>query len=209
MSNDTAPETTGQRRLREARAAVVALDAPDATAPLRLPVPGETVHALVPGIDLLTGGHHGGTTLRRGQSFTITAAMIDANVDRHGRHSGPSLVHDPNAQLDRYGEVRFAPGPAPESMEPWVHGSADWASARDQARREAHALPTEDARRAALADVHRRFGAAPVTSSTLNAAPDPSIAAAEAQQQRIAAAGVRSVSHYAPPERGGYSEDRE
>ncbi|MDD7929884.1 hypothetical protein [Microbacterium thalli] len=209
-------ETIGERRLREAREAVAALDTSTPTtpsaassAPLRLPRAGEQVHALVTGTTLATGGPYGGTVLTRGQTFTITDAMLELSKNRFGQYSGVALVHDPEAQIEKYGEVRFAPGPAPADLDPWTYGSAEWRVAREQARREAWALPTEDARRAALAEVQRRFGAAPDTATTLNKATDPSVRAAEEQQGRIRAAGVRQASTYAPQERGGYSEGRE
>ncbi len=216
MTTETTHETTGHRRLREAQEAVAALEAPTPTAanaassaPLRLPRAGEQVHALVTGTTLATGGPHGGTVLTRGQTFTITDAMLELSKNRFGEHSGVALVHDAEAQIEKYGEVRFAPGPAPADLQPWTPGSPEWAAAREQARREAHSLPTEDARRAALAEVQQRFGAAPSTTVTLNKATDPSVRAAEEQQARIRAAGVRQASTYAPAERGGYSEGRE
>lgn len=216
MSTETSQETTGQRRLREAREAVAALGtkttataSADETAPLRLPRAGEQVHARVTGTTLATGGPYGGTVLMRGQTFTVTDAMLELSKNRFGQYSGVALVHEPEAQIEKYGEMRFAPGPAPADLDPWTPGTAEWRVAREQARREAWALPTAEGRRAALAEVQRRFGAAPSTTTTLNQAPDASIRAAEEQRARIAAAGVRQHSTYAPSERGGYSEGRE
>lgn len=161
----------------------------------RIPSPGEQVHALRSGLILHLGG--GGqfssrsVTLERGRTFTITAALLDANRDRHGSldSSMLSLVHDPEAQRARYGDVMLAPGPAPDDMRPWVYGGPEWEVARDTARRRAYALPSEAERRDALAAVEREYGAARSTSQTTRIIapgthPTERAAAAQAEQIR-------------------------
>lgn len=205
MSTSETQQTPAQIRLAEMRAEVARLQqdtTPVDTAPIKLPTPGETVHCLVSGTTIATGGHYGGAVLQRGQNLTITQAMLEASRDRHGRYSGPALAYDELTQYERYGDVLFRPGPAPLDLESWKYGDADWAAAREQARAEAHALPTADARAAALRAVIERFGAPPVTSTTLNSAPNASIRAAEEQQERIRAKGVVSYQNVTAREAG-------
>lgn len=102
-------------------------------------------------------------------------------------------MYDEDAQILRWGSVRLRPGRAPRDLERWSHGSALWAEAREQARREAHRLPTEEQRAAALLELHRRFGPPPVTSTTLNTAKSPSERAAAEQAERIAASAAKGV----------------
>lgn len=152
--------------------AILAADTTETASARRVPTPGESVHALHSGLILHLGG--GGpfssrsAELKRGQTFTVTSAMLDANRDRHGslETSMLGLVHDPDAQRARYGDVMLAPGPAPDDMRPWVYGSPEWEIARDTARRRAYALPSEAERRDALAAVEREYGRARSTSQT-------------------------------------------
>ncbi|KZE41587.1 hypothetical protein [Microbacterium sp. T32] len=196
--SDTTTETTGQRRLRQAREALAAQRAKQAGAPSnaeedapRVLVPGETFHALADGLTIGRSSEPWSTLpaiiTRRGETYTADEQMIAAAVNRRGEPGWTATVHDEAAQLRRWGRVYLAPGPAPEGMEAWTPGSPEWSIARERARADAHAQPTADERAAALAEVQRRFGDAPVTSVTLNAAPNPSIQAAAEQADRLAA----------------------
>ncbi|RKE60513.1 hypothetical protein [Microbacterium sp. AG238] len=216
MTTDTTTETIGERRLREAREAVAALDTstPTTTASAVASVqPGDVVHSLDEGGIAIARSVNifgqASVILRRGDELVVDEEMIDASRDRHGNVTWPALVLDEAAQIEKWGTVRLRAGRAPADLRPWTHGSALWRDMRERARREAHALPTAEARADALAQVERVYGAAPSTATTLNKAPDPSVRAAEEQRARIAASGVRSSSTYAPRERGGYSEGRE
>jgi hypothetical protein len=166
-------ETVGQRRLREARErAAERADNPSDDA-LRLPVPGELAHCLISGVTLYSGDlFAGGVVLTRGQTFVITDSMIQASRNVRGEWRGVALVHSP--ELQRYyhkGRVLYAAGPAPANFETWdTYGDTSWHEQRENARREAHALPTENARREALAAVHARFGPARTTSWSSNTA---------------------------------------
>lgn len=207
MSTDTTTETTGQRRLREARERVAALEA--ASAPtLRLPQPGETIHCLETGLTISTGGGWvaGGAVLNRGQNLTVTAALLEANRDAAGNYNGPGLAHDPEAQQRVHGRLLFAPGPAPKDMVP-ERDTPTWREAREQARLEAWAQPSAEAQRAALAEVERRFGP-PVSTATYTKINDPSIAAAEAQQKELDEGGVRLKWHAEAKEAGVTGERR-
>lgn len=212
--NDTMTETTGQRRLREARDAAAALESttPTTASAVASVQPGDVIHGLDEGgISIARSENIFGRAsviLRRGDELVVDEEMIDASRDRHGNLTWPVLVLDELAQVEKWGTVRLRAGRAPADLRPWTHGSALWRELRERARREAHARTTAEARADALAEVERVYGAAPSTTTTLNKAPDPSIRAAEEQQQRIASAGVRQASTYAPSERGGYSEGR-
>lgn len=154
------------------------------------PVPGAVFHTIDSGAPSISDGS-GFAPIQpvRGMSITITEAMLDASRDRYGE-TWLTAIADPTEQSRRWGWPRFAPGPAPEGMEPWVHGDALWAEQREQARRDAHALPTAEARRDALAAVEARFGAALPTSRTTNAwqpGNHPTETMAADQERRFAA----------------------
>lgn len=170
-----------------------------------LPVaPGDEIHVLVTGVSISTGGGFTASahTSRAGETICLTAAMIDASRDTFG-NSWMSLIGDDAAQVERWGEVRFRLGRAPEGTPTWgAVGDSDWREQREDARKAAWAEADPVRRAAALQDVHDRFGPAPVTSTILNTTPDPSIAAAEAQQKALDAGGVRHVSHYVAVEPG-------
>lgn len=129
--------------------------------------PGEQFHALHTGLTVLTtpGALASSVVLRRGQTVTVTDALREASRDREGR-SWLDLVDDADAQIARWGRQMIARGPAPDDLTTWEPGSVEAQEAREQARREAWALPTEEARRDALAAVERIYGPA-VTSRTL------------------------------------------
>ncbi|KZE91779.1 hypothetical protein [Microbacterium sp. TNHR37B] len=97
---------------------------------------------------------------QRGQTVTITAEMLDASpwISRY--------LGDPEAQIEKWGEVRIAPGPFPADASPYVHGAPDWEEAREVARRRAWAITDPEERAAARAEVERRYGPAPTTSSS-------------------------------------------
>lgn len=197
-----APVLTGRARLEAARAAAADLAARKAQAestveqvaeprPIKIVEPGTTVHVLRGGVTVNLGGNLPSSTvvLERGRTFTVTAEMIALTKNRNGELGGVALAVDEDEQQRRWGEVRFRVGAAPDDMRPWIHGDADWSDARERARRAAHAQPTEDLRAEALAEVHRVYGAAPVTSYSLNSAPNASIREAEMQQDRLAGRG--------------------
>lgn len=165
--------------------AVVAGDGP-------LPVaPGDTIHAKVSGTTFATGSGlmSASHVTTRGEQYTITQQLIDASRDAGGRSWLRHLVSD-DAQVRRWGAVRFGIGSAPEGMTP-EPGTAEHREAREAARREAWGMPTAQARAEALAAVEERFGPAPTTSTTISSTPDPSIAAAAAQRARLDAGGLK------------------
>lgn len=170
-----------------------------------LPVrPADTFHALKTGVTISVGNGFMSTAhiTKAGENIIVTQNMIDASHDTFG-NSWMSLLGDDDAQIERWGEVRFRLGRAPEGTPTWgAVGDSDWREQREDARRAAWAEPHPERRAAALQAVHDRFGPAPTTSVTLNTTPDPSIQMAEAQRKALDAGGVRLVSHYVAQEPG-------
>ncbi|RPE76472.1 MULTISPECIES: hypothetical protein [unclassified Frondihabitans] len=109
-----------------------------------------------------------GILVNRGDVAVLTEELLRANQDRNGA-SVFDLIDDPDAQIEKYGQVLVAPGPWPEDQPTWVYGTPEWAAAREEARRRAWLVDTAEARSAALAAVERDFGPAAPTSKTLNA----------------------------------------
>lgn len=197
-------EPAGVARLRAARAALAALQTEQA-ASAALPVaPGDEIHVLVTGVSIPTGGGFlaSAHTSRAGETICITQKMIDASYSASGR-SWMAIIDDEAAQLARWNEIRFRLGRAPEDVQTWTqHGDSDWREQREQARQAAWAEPNPDRRADALRAVHEKFGPAPTTSTIVSSTPDPSIAAAEAQQAALAAGGVRLEWTYEAQEPG-------
>lgn len=207
MSTESTKESPRQR-LERLRIEVVNLqdeqpvEAVSAPAQLRLPVPGETIHCLESGLTISTGGGWitGGAVLARGQNLVVTTQLLEANRDALGRYGGPGLVHHPDEQMAVHGRLLFAPGPAPDDMTAET-GTAEWVEQREVARRAAWAEPDPARRTDALAEVERKYGAAPTTSTHWKNE-DPSIAAAAAQRAELDAGGVKLRSHYEAQEPG-------
>lgn len=162
----TTDEPVGVERLRLARERAAARAA-DNAASAELPVlqPGDIIHGLstsglfLPRHSSIWGGPPA-VHLTRGVEVEVDAEMIAADTNRHGQRSWTVLALDPEAQVRRWGSVMIGLGPAPEGIERWTHGDARWADERERARLDAHAQRTDAERRAALAEVHRRFGVA-------------------------------------------------
>jgi hypothetical protein len=153
---------------------------------------GDTIHVLCGGVLVL------GLALRRGHSLVLTEEDIAGTRDRLGDSWCDDLSDA--GQLARWGDIRFGFGPFPADLLPYVPGSRDHTEARERARKSAHRLADPQAKAEALAEVTRRFGDAP-TSTTINAAADPSASRADEQRRRLDAEGVRSRSTYVPTER--------
>lgn len=126
---------------------------------------GDRFHFLSSGFTFAINGKvSGGRTSVRGQTVTVTADLIEASTDRLGS-SWLDLVDDPKAQEARWGRAVFSRGEAPADVEQWTPGSPEWQMAREQARQEAWALPSEDERAAALQAVQDRYGRGPSTAT--------------------------------------------
>lgn len=150
------------------------------------PTPGAQFHCLHSGAPSISAGSFAPIQPRRGQSIEITETMLAESQDREGV-SWLSIIADEQAQLRRWGVVYFAPGAAPADLAPWEHGDAEWAEAREQARREAWAVTNGRERIAALKAVEDQFGPAPTTSRTTAMFTEhPTERAAREQQERFA-----------------------
>ncbi len=204
MSNSDKTEPAGSRRLREAHEAVAKLQQPETVPVVQA---GDEIHCTDPGGILLPRstsifGGEPGMQLFRGDSVIVRAEWIEASRNNAGALTWPLVVHDAAEQVRRWGRVRLGPGPFPADSERYERDTADWRMAREQARQDAWKEPNTERRNAALAEVHRRFGPGPVTSTTISTTPDPSIALAAAQQHALNTGGVRHVSHYEAQEPG-------
>lgn len=159
-------EPVGVQRLRLARERAAALQAaqPVTETTARRVEVGDVVHAVNTGLHIsrttsLWGGDPA-LMLKRGDSFVVTQAMLDADLDRNGRPSWSVLVHDPDAQFAKWGKLYLAPGEAPGDIEPWLPGDADWHTAREAARQAAWRIVDEQEQKAAFQEIHRKFGPA-------------------------------------------------
>jgi hypothetical protein len=162
MSDDNTTEAAGVRRLREAREQLAELEqrraelagtpvTEEADGP-RVIAPGEQFHALADGLTIGRSAQPWSIlpaiVTKRGETYTADADMIAAAVNRHGQPGWTATVHDEAAQLRRWGRVYLAPGPAPEGLESWEHGSPEWAQARAAAHAAAVAEPDAERRTA-------------------------------------------------------------
>lgn len=176
-------------------------DAASAVLPVK---PGDQIHAKLTGVTFATGRGFlsASHVTKAGQTYTVTSALIEASYSASGRSWLSHLVSE-DQQLAAWGEVRFGLGPAPEGIRTWNRrGDSDWVEQREQARKDAWAMPTAEARAEALAAVAEKFGPPPTTSTIISTTPDPSIKLAAEQQRALDEGGVRHVSHYEAREPG-------
>jgi hypothetical protein len=133
----------------------------------KLPVAGDQFHFLKSGVTFASSLNFAAASevSRRGQTVTVTDSLIEASLDRDG-NSWLSLLDDEDAQIEKWGEVRFALGPA-VGIHEWTPGSPEGRIERD--RRHALAWATIDPveRAEALLAVKREFPPA-MTSRTLS-----------------------------------------
>jgi hypothetical protein len=141
----------------------------DAT-PQGLARAGDRLHFRISGVTAF------GRSWSRGDEHTLTRADIGNTINRHGE----SWL-DRELQRD---DGKVALGSWPEGEPKLLPGTPEHAEAREQARREAHARPLSE-RSAALRAVRETYGKSAPTSSTINAAPDPTIRAAAEQDARL------------------------
>jgi hypothetical protein len=131
------------------------------------PEPGEQIHFRESGFTFAVSEGYSGTHVsRRGQTITVTAALIEASVDRNG-DSWLDLVDDELGQIERWGSVQFGRGPFPEDEPLYVRGTVEWADARAAANKRAHSLPDGPEKAAAFREVFEVFGPGMPTSRTL------------------------------------------
>jgi hypothetical protein len=124
-----------------------------------LPKPGTRLHAL--GAIILCD-----VALRRGDCLTLTSAMIELTINKHGE-SFLSLADDEDAQIEKWGEVKFGLGEFPKHLTPWVKGSPDEDIERARRQQIAWAEADESKRYDQLRAIRDEFGSKK-TSRTLH-----------------------------------------
>lgn len=101
-----------------------------------------------------------------GDVVEITPLLRELGRDRNGS-CWVDIAGDPEAQLNRWGRVRYALGPWPVDLPRYEPGSQAEQEAIQDAYRNAWAIPTEVERLAALAEVRATWGAPTRTSKTI------------------------------------------
>lgn len=103
--------------------------------------------------------------LQFGDELVLTAEVIEALRDRHGRVRLLELLDDEPAQVLAYGSVKVRRGPWDPSVERIQPGSYAWDQARERERALALSLP-EGEQRVALARVREKYGMPSSSTST-------------------------------------------
>ena len=129
----------------------------------------ETLHFLATGLSYLRTDHGPalGVVSTRGEELVLTPQVIDANSDRNGTCVF-DLLHNPEAQVARFGREFFAPGPAPADMLRTEPGTAEHEVARARERHAASHLADPKDRADALREIAERYGEPPTSSRTLS-----------------------------------------
>lgn len=108
---------------------------------MTLPTVGTKFHVLSALSFPLTA--HQQVAASRGQTYEVTQELLDANVDRRG-NSWLDMIDDPEAQIEKWGHLKFAAGECPPEVE-W------WNLEGDEASR---SLARNLAREAVISDIH-------------------------------------------------------
>ncbi|WP_104193877.1 hypothetical protein [Cryobacterium sp. M25] len=121
--------------------------------------PGDQFHFTESGLTFTTDPNLSGAAQVsfRGQTVTITDALLEAARDRLGT-SWLDLMHDMQAQKARWGREMFKPGVAPESLTRWTPGTPEEDAARDEHLKIAYAIQDGAKRAVALQRVRATFG---------------------------------------------------
>lgn len=101
-----------------------------------------------------------------GDEVEITPFIRAYGVDRNG-DCWADLAKDPEAQLARWGKVRYASGPWPAHLPRIEPGSNEEREASREAYVDAWAITSEPERKAALAKVREEWGPPATSSATL------------------------------------------
>jgi hypothetical protein len=100
---------------------------------------------------------------QRADQVIVTPALVEALTSS----KGCILLLTPDEQIERFGYQLFGIGEMPSSVEWWSRdNAATFELALAAARKAAFAIPVEEDRYKALAEVKRKFGT-PATSSVL------------------------------------------
>lgn len=159
----------------------------DTTTEARALQPGELLHVLSERGALIAGEAY-----RRGDTFSLTAQQIENTRGRDGASWTDDI--SPAGQAARWGTPRFGIGEWPEGEPVLVPGSVEHELARQRAREEAYALPTERLRAEALREVAANYGKGATTSTTVGGPSDPQLIRERAEEharRRAEAASAR------------------
>ncbi len=151
--------------------------------------PGDTITLLVASIVPGRAPFQPSDVRERGHQLVVTAHQLEQMPNLR-------LAADPDAQLKKWGEQRFALGAL--DLPNWVHGDPEWARQREEARQAAWGEPNAGRRAAALKALHETYGAAPSTA-TYTEAPavnywDRKAAAQEAEAEQRRREGQQFVN---------------
>lgn len=117
--------------------------------------PGDTITLLVASIVPGRAPFQPSDVRERGHQLMVTAHQLEQMPNL-------LLAGDPDAQLKKWGEQRFALGVL--DLPNWIHGDPEWARQREEARQAAWQEPNPGRRATALKAVQDVYGAAPSTA---------------------------------------------
>lgn len=109
----------------------------------------------LPGIPAAEGGTATGRVLRRGEEFEVTPELYAETLDRNGNSW---LDLDENAQVQRFGHIKFLPGKCPDGIRVGDDDDGYLYREGQRAREYARAISDPEERAAALADVAKEYG---------------------------------------------------
>ncbi|MFT4262873.1 MAG: hypothetical protein QM572_05800 [Nocardioides sp.] len=134
------------------------------------PKVGETIHFLVSGWTFHNVVKHQftGVVSRRGDELVVSKSLIEANTDRFGQLAAwLALVHDPEAQIRRFGMQVVGVGGFPRHFVSTTPGELEHDEERRARVSAANQITDPKERKAALAEIESVYGPAAPTSRSL------------------------------------------
>ncbi|WP_146078084.1 hypothetical protein [Subtercola sp. Z020] len=122
--------------------------------------PGDQIHILATGVTLSTGDFFPSYIGRRGDTLTVTEALIEASRDRNGESWLDAVVTGD--------DQRIGFGPFPSDVPVLLPGSLEFQAERERRRDQAWRIPTTAERDLALAQVYAEFGPLGPTGSSIS-----------------------------------------
>jgi hypothetical protein len=105
-------------------------------------------------------------SLAYGEEIVITPTIWALSQDRNG-DSWLDLLDDPEAQIARFGRVRFARGPWPTDLPKIEPGSPEEEIRKAREWSELWNLPTSEARAARRAELTEKYGSPPAMNTNI------------------------------------------
>lgn len=130
--------------------------------------PGDVIHAVQSGLKLdeTTGPMSRSIELHRGREIELNEQLIDASRDRLG-NTFLDLVHYPEEQVRRWGQVKLAFGPRPIDFRDIEPGTTEAEIARENDREMVKTMTADPRERQMMFKaIDEEFGR-PVTSQTV------------------------------------------